>query len=61
MLDKVLKLSEKDLEKCRINPKDYLNNEQEQSTKKTEKETVTPKKRRKNGNINKTKYKRTDE
>ena len=55
MLDKVLKLSEKDLEKCRINPKDYLNNEQEQSTKKTEKETVAQK-RRKNGNINKTKH-----
>ncbi|MDD4390695.1 MAG: DUF3945 domain-containing protein [Eubacteriales bacterium] len=38
MLDKVLKISEKDLEKYRINPKDYLSNEQEQSTKTTEKE-----------------------
>lgn len=44
MLDKILHIKEEDLEKYRINPKDYLNNEQEQSTKKTEKEVVTEKK-----------------
>lgn len=41
MLDKVLSLGEKELEKFRIDPRDYLNNEQEQSTKKTEKQTGT--------------------
>lgn len=47
MLDKILKLSDKELEKYRINPKDYLNNEQEQSAKKTEKEVITEKKEEK--------------
>ncbi|MDL2222819.1 DUF3945 domain-containing protein [Bacteroidales bacterium OttesenSCG-928-M11] len=44
MLDKVLSLSDKELEKFRIDPRDYLNKEQEQSTKKDEKEVVTEKK-----------------
>lgn len=43
MLDKVLHLKEEDLQKYRINPKDYMNN-QEQSTKKDEKEVITEKK-----------------
>ena len=43
MLDKVLSLSDKELEKFRIDPRDYLNKEQEQSTKKIEKEVVTEK------------------
>ncbi len=46
MLDKVLHLKEEDLQKYRINPKDYMNN-QEQSTKKEEKEVVTEKKEEK--------------
>lgn len=44
MLDKVLTLGEKELEKYRINPKDYLNNEKKQSTKETEKQVSTEKK-----------------
>ena len=47
MLDKVLSLSDKELEKFRIDPRDYLNKEQEQSTKKDEKEVVTEKKEEK--------------
>ncbi|MDR1201710.1 MAG: DUF3945 domain-containing protein [Tannerellaceae bacterium] len=47
MLDKVLSLSDKELEKFRIDPRDYLNKEQEQSTKETPKETVTEKKEEK--------------
>lgn len=47
MLDKVLSLSDKELEKFRIDPRDYLNKEQEQSTKKEEKEVVTEKKEEK--------------
>lgn len=47
MLDKVLSLSDKELEKFRIDPRDYLNKEQEQSTKKEKKEVVTEKKEEK--------------
>ncbi|MDU1892788.1 MAG: DUF3945 domain-containing protein [Dysgonomonas sp.] len=47
MLDKVLSLSDKELEKFRIDPRDYLNKEQEQSTKETQKEVVTEKKEEK--------------
>ena len=47
MLDKVLSLSDKELEKFRIDPRDYLNKEQEQSAKKDEKEVVTKKKEEK--------------
>jgi hypothetical protein len=51
MLDKIVQMKEEDLEKYRINPKDYLNKEQEQSTKEskqeTVKETVTEKKEEK--------------
>lgn len=50
MLDKVLSLSDKELEKFRIDPREYLNKEQEQSTKEkqeTPKETVTEKKEEK--------------
>ena len=47
MLDKVLSLSDKELEKFRIDPRDYLNKEQEQSTKKDEKKVVTEKKEEK--------------
>lgn len=46
MLDKVLKLSDEDLEKYRINPKDYMN-QQEQSTKESEKQVQTEKKEEK--------------
>ncbi len=46
MLDKVLKLSDEDLEKYRINPKDYMN-QQEQSTKESEKQVQTEKKEKK--------------
>ena len=45
MLDKVLKLSDEELQKCRINPKDYLNKEQEQSAKETQKQTATDEKK----------------
>ncbi len=48
MLDKVLSLNEKELERFRIDPREYLNKEQEQSTKETKqestKEQVTEKK-----------------
>ncbi|NDV84830.1 DUF3945 domain-containing protein [Bacteroides sp. 51] len=47
MLDKVLSLSDKELEKFRIDPRDYLNKEQEQSTKKEEKEVIAEKKEEK--------------
>ncbi|TWV14460.1 DUF3945 domain-containing protein [Bacteroidaceae bacterium HV4-6-C5C] len=47
MLDKVLSLNDKELEKFRIDPRDYLNKEQEQSAKKDEKEVVTKKKEEK--------------
>ena len=47
MLDKVLSLNDKELEKFRIDPRDYLNKEQEQSAKKDEKEVVTEKKEEK--------------
>ncbi len=40
MLDKVLSLSDKELEKFRIDPRDYLNKEQEQSTKETKQEST---------------------
>jgi hypothetical protein len=40
MLDKILTIDEKELEKYRINPNDYLNKEQGQSTKETQKQTV---------------------
>lgn len=36
MLDKIVKISDEDLEKYRINPQDYLNNEQKESIKKAE-------------------------
>ena len=48
MLDKVLSLSDKELEKFRVDPREYLNKEQEQSTMETKqesaKEVVTEKK-----------------
>ena len=40
MLDKVLSLSDKELEKFRIDPREYLNKEQEQSTKETKQESA---------------------
>lgn len=46
MLDKILHIKEEDLEKYRINPKDYMNN-QEQSTKESEKQVQTEKKEEK--------------
>lgn len=54
MLDKVLSLSDKELEKFRIDPRDYLNKEQEQSTKETQKEVVPEKKEEKMGALAKT-------
>ena len=51
MLDKIVHMKEEDLEKYRINPKDYLSKEQEQSAKETKqestKEQVTEKKEEK--------------
>ncbi|MDR1593657.1 MAG: DUF3945 domain-containing protein [Prevotellaceae bacterium] len=44
MLDKIVHMKEEDLEKYRINPKDYLNKEQEQSAKETQKQTATEEK-----------------
>jgi hypothetical protein len=44
MLDKILTIDEKELEKYRINPNDYLNKEQEQSKTETEKK-VSPEKK----------------
>jgi hypothetical protein len=41
MLDKVLTLGEKELEKFRINPKDFLNKEQENSKSETKEKEVT--------------------
>lgn len=43
MLDKVLSLSDKELEKFCIDPRDYLNKEKEQSAKETEKQVKTEK------------------
>lgn len=40
MLDKVLSLSDKELEKFRVDPREYLNKEPEQSTKETKQESV---------------------
>lgn len=40
MLNKILTIDEKELEKYRINPNDYLNKQQEQSTKETQKQTI---------------------
>ncbi len=40
MLDKILSLNDKELEKYRINPNDYLNKEQDQSTKETRQEST---------------------
>lgn len=44
MLDKILHIKDEDLEKYRINPKDYMNNQQEQSTKESKKQVQTEKK-----------------
>ena len=44
MLNKILTIDEKELEKYRINPNDYLNKEQEQSKTETEKKVSTEKK-----------------
>lgn len=41
MLDKVLTLGEKELEKFRVNPKDYLNQEQDKSKSETKEKEVT--------------------
>ena len=46
MLNKILTIDEKELEKYRINPNDYLNKQQEQSKTETEKK-YQPKKKRK--------------
>lgn len=46
MLDKILHIKEEDLQKYRINPKDYMN-QQEQSTKESEKQVQTEKKEEK--------------
>ena len=45
MLDKIVHMKEEDLEKYRINPNDYLNKQQEQSTKEPQKQTVTDEKK----------------
>lgn len=39
MLNKILTIDEKELEKYRINPNDYLNKQQEQSTEETQKQS----------------------
>ena len=44
MLDKILTIDEKELEKYRINPNDYLNKQQDQSTKETPKQALTEEK-----------------
>jgi hypothetical protein len=44
MLDKILTIDEKELEKYRINPNDYLNKQQGQSTKENQKQSVTEEK-----------------
>lgn len=46
MLDKILHIKEEDLQKYRINPKDYMN-QQEQSTKESEKQVQPEKKEEK--------------
>ena len=46
MLDKILHINEEDLQKYRINPKDYMN-QQEQSTKESEKQVQPEKKEEK--------------
>ncbi len=46
MLDKIVHISEEDLQKYRINPKDYMNNQQEQSSKESEKQIQTKKKKK---------------
>src|SRR5574344_1391705 len=46
MLDKILHMKEEDLQKYRINPKDYMN-QQEQSTKESEKQVQIEKKEEK--------------
>ena len=46
MLDKILHIKEEELKKYRINPKDYMN-QQEQSTKESEKQVQTEKKEEK--------------
>lgn len=46
MLDKIVHIKEEDLQKYRINPKDYMNN-QKQSTKESEKQVQTEKKEEK--------------
>jgi hypothetical protein len=40
MLNKILTIDEKELEKYRIDPNDYLNKQQEQSAKETQKQTT---------------------
>ena len=40
MLDKILTIDEKELEKYRVNPNDYLNKQQEQSIKEAQKQSV---------------------
>jgi hypothetical protein len=45
MLNKILTIDEKELEKYRINPNDYLNKQQDQSTKETQKQTATDEKK----------------
>lgn len=61
MLDKVLSLSDKELEKFRINPKDYMN-QKEQSTKESEKQVQPEKKEEKMNTTNeqKTEFKQFD-
>jgi len=44
MLDKILTIDEKELEKYRVNPNDYLNKQQAQSAKETQKQTAPEKK-----------------
>lgn len=45
MLNKILTIDEKELEKYRIDPNDYLNKQQEQSTKETSKQTANEEKK----------------
>lgn len=45
MLNKILTIDEKELEKYRINPNDYLNKQQEQSTKEAPKQTANEEKK----------------
>jgi len=55
MLDKIVHMKEEDLEKYRINPQDYMNKEQEQSTKETPKQTVPESKKEEMKTSNETK------